>query len=314
MPLYPEIDAYNNFFLKVSDLHEIYIEEAGNPNGKPVIYLHGGPGSKIKPKYRQFFNPKKYRVILFDQRGCGKSTPFGEIKENTTWDLVDDMEKIRKHLEIENWMVFGGSWGSTLALAYSEKYPERVSELFLRGVFTLRKEEVDWLCNAGPRQIFPDAYEKLVSIIPENERNDLLSAFYDRIFSADKQISQEAIIHFTYWDDKLMKLVVEDKDIIKDGVDANFISSQQIGFHYFKNYGFFEEGQLLRDAVRLKGIPGVIIQGRYDMLTPMKTAWELYKIWQTADFELIPDAGHHSSETGILEKIIEYTDKFGDKL
>ncbi len=310
MPLYPEIDTYNNFLLKVSDLHEIYVEEAGNPKGKPVIYLHGGPGSKIKPKYRQFFNPEKYRIILFDQRGCGRSTPYGEIKENTTWELVEDMEKIREHLEIEKWMVFGGSWGSTLALAYAEKYSDRVTELFLRGVFTLRKEEVDWLCNGGPRQIFPDTYEKLINIIPEKERSDLLSAFYHRIFSTNEQTSLEASKHFAYWDDKLMKLIVDDEDITNDGVDANFIGSQQIAFHYFKNYGFLEEGQLIRDATKLKDIPGVIIQGRYDMITPMKTAWDLHKVWKKADFEIIPNAGHHSSEEGILEKIIEYTDKF----
>lgn len=309
--MYPEIKAYNSGFLKVSDLHNVYFEEAGNPDGKPVVFLHGGPGGGIIDNYRRYFDPKKWRIILFDQRGCGKSTPFAELKENTTWDLVSDIEKIRSHFKIEQWSVFGGSWGSTLALAYSITHPERCSELFLRGIFLLRKKEIDWFYQEGCSKIFPDAWEGYVKPIPENERHDFVQAFYKRLTSTDANIRKEAAAAWSIWEGSTSKLI-PDTDIVARFAEDEFADAfARIECHYFTNKGFFiEDNFLINNVGKIRHIPTVIVQGRYDVVCPADSAWALHRAFPEAELHLITDAGHSLSEKGITEKLIEYTDKW----
>ncbi len=309
--LYPPIEPYNEYKLKVSDLHTIYVQEAGNPQGKPVVFLHGGPGGGIEPVYRQYFNPDKWRIILFDQRGCGRSTPFAELKENTTWDLVEDIEQIRRHSRIEKWAIFGGSWGSTLALAYAQNHPERCRALILRGIFLLRKSELRWFYQEGASHIYPDAWEKYLEPIPEAERGDLLQAYHDRLTSHDANIRLEAARAWSVWEGSTSKLFQDAKVLERFGANKFAEAFARIECHYFINGGFLEsENQLLENIDSIRNIPAVIVQGRYDVVCPVTTAWELHKVWPEADFHVIPDAGHSMTEPGIRSMLIEYTDQY----
>ncbi|OKH23261.1 prolyl aminopeptidase [Hydrococcus rivularis NIES-593] len=311
--LYPPIEPYNEGKLKVSDLHTIYFEQTGNPQGKPIIFLHGGPGGGIDPTYRQYFDPQQWRIVLFDQRGCGKSTPHAELQENTTWDLVGDIEKLREHLGIEKWVVFGGSWGSTLSLAYSQTHPQRCQGLILRGIFLLRKKELFWFYQEGASNIFPDAWEEYLKPIPPEERGDLISAYYKRLISEDEEIRMQAARAWSIWEASTSKLFQSEDLIQKFGENQFADAFARIECHYFVNGGFFKsENQLLENIDRIRHIPAVIVQGRYDVVCPMITAWELHKAWQEAEFIVVPDAGHSMTEPGIRSALLDATDKFAN--
>lgn len=311
---YPEIDPYNTGFLKVSDLHEIYFEEVGNPQGKPVVFVHGGPGGGVDAGMRRFFDPKVWRVILFDQRGCGKSKPFSELKDNTTWHLVEDMEKIRTHLKIDKWSVFGGSWGSTLALTYAISHADRVKELMLRGIFLLRKKEIQWFYQEGASYIFPDAWDKYLAPIPENERGDLVSAFYKRLTSPDQNVRTEAAKAWSVWEGSTSKLYLDPTFVERFAGDAFADAFARIECHYFMNNGFFKEDNwIINNIDKIRHIPAWIVQGRYDVVCPAVSAYELHKAWPESQLHIISDAGHSASEPGIRSKLIEATDFFGKK-
>lgn len=312
--IYSPIEPYSARMLKVSALHEVYVEECGNPQGKPVIFCHGGPGGATEAKHRQLFNPEKYRVILFDQRGCGKSKPYACLEENTTWDLVADMEKIRTELGISKWQVFGGSWGSTLALAYAETHPERVTELVLRGIFLLRKKEIDWFYQEGASWIFPDAWDSYLNFIPENEREDLVNSYHKRIMSSDTQLAMRACKEWSLWEGRTSKLFPDQEFIEGYGTDEFALAFARIESHFFVNRGFFkEDGWLLNNAHRLKNIPGIIIQGRYDVVCPMKSAWDLHQAWPGSELKIITDSGHSAFERGIARALVEATDKYAER-
>ena len=309
--LYPPIEPYNQGKLKVSDLHTIHYEESGNPDGKPVIFLHGGPGGGIAPMYRQYFDSQQWRIIIFDQRGCGQSTPYAELRENTTWDLVSDIEKLRQELNIEKWVVFGGSWGSTLALTYAQTYPDSCKGLILRGIFMLRTSEIRWFYQEGANHIYPDAWQEYLKPIPIEERGDLLSAYYKRLTSEDRQVRLEAARAWSVWEASTSKLIPSKASKLRFG-QAEFAEAfARIECHYFVNKGFFErENLLLENIDRILHLPGVIVQGRYDVVCPMITAWELHQVWQSAEFIVIEDAGHSVSEPGIKDALIRATDRF----
>jgi len=310
-PLYPEIEPYRTGRLKVSTLHEIYFEECGSPGGKPVVILHGGPGGGIAPFLRRFHNPRTHRIILLDQRGCGKSTPFGEVRENTTWDLVEDMERLRKALAIERWQVLGGSWGSTLALAYAETHPERVSELILRSVFLLRQAELKWFYQDGASWIFPDAWEAYLKPIPEIERHDMITAYHKRLTGADDAVLRACARAWSVWESTCLSLLPNAERVAQAADDRFAYAFARIENHYFINRGFFStDGELLARAQRLKDIPGVIVQGRYDVVTPLRSAWDLHKMWPTARLDIVPDAGHTGTEAGLAAALINATDAF----
>ncbi len=309
--LYPEIEPYNEFNLKVSELHTIHVEESGNPNGKPVIFLHGGPGGGIEPVYRQYFYPEKWRIIIFDQRGCGRSTPHAELRENTTWDLVEDIEKIRCHLEIEKWVVFGGSWGSTLTLSYSITHPDRCKGLILRGIFMLRKKEIKWFYQEGCSFIYPDEWEKYLTPIPDSERHNMVKAYYKQLTSEDENIRLNAAKSWARWEASTSKLIQNEKSLHHFDDPKVFEAFSRIECHYFINRGFFEtDGWLLNNVEKIRHLPAVIVQGRYDVVCPMVSAWELHRAFPEADFEIVQDAGHSMTEPGIRSKLIEMTDKF----
>jgi len=308
---YPEIEPHRTGRLRVSDLHEIYFEESGNPQGKPVVFVHGGPGGGTEPKQRRFFDPAAYRIVLFDQRGSGQSTPHGELRENTTWDLVADMERLREHLAIERWQVFGGSWGSTLALAYAEAHPSRVSELVLRGIFLLRKQEIDWFYQRGADAMFPDAWEDYLAPIPEAERGDLLHAYHRRLTSDDPVARQAAAKAWSVWEGRTSCLHVNEALIARTAGDTFALAFARIECHYFVNKGFFStDTQLLDDTGKIRHIPTVIIQGRYDVVCPMESAWALHRAFPEADLRIVPDAGHSAFEPGNLHELITATDRF----
>ena len=309
--LYKKINPFNTFYLNVSNLHTIFVEESGNPKGKPVIFLHGGPGGGIEPVYRQYFDPEVWRIIIFDQRGCGKSIPHAELKENTTWDLVDDIEKIREFLNIDSWAVFGGSWGSTLALAYAITYPKKCKSLILRGIFLLRKVEINWFYQEGCSYIYPDAWEHYISVIPENERCDLVKSYYKKLTSNDLQVRIEAATAWSKWEASTSKLI-QNKQSLHHFDDKKVAEAfARIECHYFINKGFFKyDGWILDNVHKIKNIPNVIIQGRYDVVCPMKSAWDLHKKWPKSKLIIIPDAGHSMLEKNIQKKLIEYTDLF----
>ena len=309
--LYPPIEPYHQGKLKVSALHTIHYEESGNPEGKPVIFLHGGPGGGITPMYRQYFEPQLWRIIIFDQRGCGKSTPYAELRENTTWDLVRDIEQLREHLNVSQWVVFGGSWGSTLALAYSQTHPDSCKGLILRGIFMLRPSEIRWFYQEGANQIYPDAWQEYLKPIPVAEQGDLLSAYYKRLTSEDPQVRLEAARAWSIWEASTSKLIPSETSKERFG-QANFAEAfARIECHYFVNQGFFEqENQLLENIDRIRHLPGIIVQGRYDVVCPMITAWELHQAWQEAEFIVINDAGHSVSEPGIKDALIRASDRF----
>lgn len=309
--LYPPLPPYREDYLTVSQRHRLYFEESGNPEGKPVVFLHGGPGGGTLPLYRQFFDPHRWRIVLFDQRGCGKSTPHGEIKENTTWDLVADIERLRSHLGIESWTVFGGSWGSTLALAYAQTHPNRCNGLILRGIFTLRPQEIRWFYQEGANYLFPDAWELYLAPIPPEERHDLVGAYYRRLTSDDQAIRLEAARAWSVWEASTSKLQPDAALIEKFSGDQFASAFARIECHYFINHGFFEpKAQILQKVDRIRQIPGVIVQGRYDVVCPPITAWELHKAWPEAEFVLLQDAGHSATEPSILSALVEATDRF----
>jgi proline iminopeptidase len=309
---YPEIEPYDHGMLDVGDGHSVYWELCGNPDGKPVVFLHGGPGGGCTPTQRRLFDPKKYRILLFDQRGCGRSTPYASLEANTTWHLVADIERLRTMMGVDKWMVFGGSWGSTLALAYAETHPERVTELVLRGIFTLRRAELLWYYQEGASWIFPDKWEGFLAPIPEEERDDLMAAYRKRLIDPDPAVRARAARAWSLWEGETITLLHNQDYSDQFGDEHYAIAFARIENHYFVNEGWFEEGQLIRDAHKLKGIPSVIIQGRYDIATPAKTAWDLHRAWPEAEFIMVPDAGHAVSEPGITHHLIEATDRFAN--
>ena len=311
--LYPEIEPYDTGTLKVSDLHTLHYEQCGNPDGKPVVFLHGGPGGGINPSYRRFFDPKAYRIVLFDQRGCGKSTPHAELTDNTTWHLVADIERIREHLGIDRWQVFGGSWGSTLALAYAQTHPDKVTELVLRGIFMLRRWELEWFYQKGCDALFPDAWESYLAAIPEAERGDLMSAYHRRLTSTDPKVRVDAARAWSVWEAATSHLYQDPDHIASSGEDEFALAFARIECHYFVHGGFFEhDDQLLRNVERIRGIPAVIVQGRYDVVCPMRSAWDLHRAWPEADLRVVADAGHSALEPGIAHELLEATDRFRD--
>ncbi len=311
--LYPPIMPYRTGQLKVSDLHEIYFEECGNPDGKPVLIVHGGPGGGSNATMRRYHDPEKYRIILFDQRGCGRSTPHAALNENTTWDLVGDMERLREHFDINRWQLLGGSWGSTLSLAYAQTHPDRVSELILRGIFTLRRSELEWFYQEGCSWIYPDAFEAYQAVIPLEERGDMIAAFYKRLTHEDRDIQLEAARAWSIWEASTLSLLEDPERIKNFGEDDYALAFARIECHYFVNRGFFEhDDQLIRDAKKIQHIPGVIVHGRYDIVTPLKTAWELKRNWPEADLRIVPDAGHAMTEPGIIHELVSATQRFAD--
>ena len=309
--LYPEIEPFKTEQLKASPLHDIYVEQSGNPDGQPVIFLHGGPGGGTSPKHRRFFDPAHYRIILFDQRGCGKSTPHAELEENSTWDLVHDIELIRKHIGLRNWIVFGGSWGSTLALAYAIKHPSRVRGLILRGIFLCRKEEIDWFYQSGASTIFPDLWQNYLEPIPEAERGDLVKAYHQRLTGADEAEKLRAAQAWSKWEAGTAHLFVDEEGIKEFDDPKHALEFARIENHYFVNKAFFEtDNYLLENAEKLGKIPGIIVHGRYDVVCPVKNAWDLLQVWPEAQLHVIPDAGHSAFEPGIQSKLVEATDAF----
>jgi proline iminopeptidase len=311
--LYPSLRAHHTGRLRVSDVHTLYYEESGNPEGKPVVFLHGGPGAGTNPQMRRFFNPKLYRIVLFDQRGCGKSTPHASLEDNTTWDLVEDTEKLREHLGIERWQVFGGSWGSTLALAYAQKHPTRVTELVLRGIFLLRRSELEWFYQSseGAASIFPDLWEHFVEPIPEAERYDMMRAYYRRLTSNDAKERNAAARAWSIWEGATSHLRT-DPGYVSKFRDADYAAAfARIECHYFVNGGFLEaDDQLLRDVPKIRHIPAVIVQGRYDVICPMRSAWHLHRAWPEAELTVVGDAGHSAFEPGIAKALRKAADGF----
>jgi len=312
--LYPAIAPYVSGLLDVGDGHRVYWERCGTAGGIPAVFLHGGPGGGCGPSHRRLFDPARYDVLLFDQRGCGRSLPHAELAANTTWHLVADIERLRAMCGHEEWLVFGGSWGSTLALAYAETHPARTSALILRGIFLLRQMEVDWYYQGGASWLFPDKWERFLVPIPEGERHNLVEAYRRRLTGDDEATRLEAARAWAQWEGETITLLPDPATANGFG-DAHFaLAFARIENHYFLNKGWMEEAQLLRDAGRLHDIPGTIVQGRYDTATPMRSAWDLHRVWPEADFHLIPDAGHAYSEPGILDRLIRATDSHADRL
>ena len=312
--LYPEIEPYETGRLDVGDGHSLYWELCGNRDGKPVVFLHGGPGGGSSPDHRRQFNPDKYQILVFDQRGCGRSTPYASLEANTTWDLVEDIEKLRTQVsKVEKWQVFGGSWGSTLALAYAQKYPERVSELVLRGIFLLEASEVDWMYKeGGASQIYPDKFDEFVALIPEGERGDLVEAYRKRLTSDDKEVQLAAAKAWSKWEGDIVTLLPSPETVDHFTSPDVAVAVARIENHYMANLGWFEEGQLLKNADKLRGIPGVIVQGRHDSCTPPVAAWRLKQAWPEVELNIIPDAGHLFSEPGNLDALVKATDRFAE--
>lgn len=310
--LYPPIEPYQTGMLPVSDLHTIYWEVSGNPAGVPVVVSHGGPGGGSDPSMRQFFDPNHYRIVVYDQRGCGKSTPYAELRENDTWSLVSDLEKLREMLKIERWVVFGGSWGSTISLAYAETHPERVLGLLLRGIFMLRHKELHWFYQEGASFIFPDYWEKYLKPIPEAERGDLIAAYRKRLTGDDEAVKKEAALAWTVWELSTALLYTDPIHIAKAERDDQFaVQFARIENHFFINKGFFKtDDQLLTDAHKIKHIPTVIVQGRYDVVCPMYSAWDLKKALPDSDLRIVTDAGHSAREPGIIHELVEAADRF----
>ncbi len=309
--LYEPVEPFDTGYLPVSDIHTIYYEQCGNPDGKPVVFLHGGPGGGIVPEYRRFFDPAAYRIVLFDQRGSGNSTPHANLEDNTTWHLVADIETLREHLKIESWQVFGGSWGSTLSLAYAQTHPQRVRELVLRGIFLCRPKEIQWFYQEGASAIFPDVWEKYVQVIPEAERVDFLSAYHRRLTGDDEAAKLEAARAWSVWEGSTSKLF-PDQGLIDHFDDAEFaIAFARIECHYFMNNAFFDtDNYLIENVDKIRHIPAVIVQGRYDVVCPMMSAWELHRAWPEAELQVIPDAGHSATEPGTISALVDATDRF----
>lgn len=309
--LFPEIQARVSGFLEVGDGHRLYYEESGNPQGQPVVFLHGGPGGGVNEKYRRFFDPDHYRIILFDQRGAGKSTPHAGLEANTTWHLVADIEKLREHCGVESWQVFGGSWGSTLALAYAITHPEQVTSLVLRGIFLCRPWEIQWLYQQGASRLYPDAFDNYLAVIPENERHDLVKAYYQRLTSEDPSIRLQAAKAWSVWEAATSKLIPDTALMDQFEEDDFALAFARIECHYFSHDSFFKtDNWLLEQVAKIQQIPGRIVHGRYDIVCPVQNAWELHKLWPKSQLTIVPDAGHSAMEPGILHALIEATEAF----
>ncbi|MEU7475850.1 prolyl aminopeptidase [Lentzea sp. NPDC042327] len=313
--MYPEIEPHASGLLNTGDGNQVYWEECGNPSGKPVVFLHGGPGGGCSPAHRRLFDPEVYRIVLFDQRGCGRSLPHasvsGDLSLNTTWHLVADVELLRESLRVERWQVFGGSWGSTLALAYAQKHPDRVTELVLRGIFTLRQSEVDWYYRGGAANVFPDLWEKFMAPL-EGMSGDPVQLYAELLADPDPAVHGPAAVAWSTWEGATVTLLPRPELVAQFAEPAYALAFARIENHYFVHDGWFEEGQLIRDADRLAGIPGVIVQGRYDMATPAVSAWDLHKAWPGSELVLVPDAGHAYDEPGVLAALLAATDRFRD--
>ena len=313
--LYPPVEPFRTGFLRVSDVHELYFEESGNPDGKPAVFLHGGPGGGTDPKMRTFFDPRVYRIVLFDQRGCGKSRPHANLVDNTTWHLVEDIERLREHLGIKRWLVFGGSWGSTLALSYAQTYPDRATELVLRGIFLLRKWEIDWFYQnpGGAAALYPDLWEHYISAIPEAQRSDMVRAYYERLTSDDPKVMRQAAKSWSVWEGATSFLRLNPDYVAKFQEDEYAAAFARIECHYFINNGFMRTpNQLIDNVGAIRKIPAVIVQGRYDVICPMKSAWDLHRAWPEADLRIVPDAGHSAFEPGNIHELVSATDKFAE--
>ncbi len=309
--LYPEIEPFDAGRLQVDDIHSVYYEQCGNPQGKPALFVHGGPGGGCSSVHRRFFDPKHYRIILFDQRGCGRSRPHAELRHNTTWHLVSDMERIREHLGVERWQLFGGSWGSTLSLAYAQAHPERVTELVLRGIFLLRRREVLWYYQEGASRIFPEEWEKYLAPIPPEERDDLVAAYYARLTSEDEAERIRAARAWSMWEGSTSHLIPDVQAVEKTGHPSFAEAFARIECHYFINGGFFErDAQLLEQVDCIRHIPAIIVQGRYDVVCPTESAYALHRAWPESRLQIIPDAGHSALEPGITSALIAATNKF----
>ena len=312
LSLYPKIKPYDSGFLNI-DEHQVYFEQCGNPNGKPALFLHGGPGGGGSEDVRRFFNPNLYRIVVFDQRGCGRSKPHGCLENNTTWDLVSDIENLRKKLSIEKWLVFGGSWGSTLSLAYAQAHPKSVSELVLRGIFLLRKEELHWFYQDGASRIFPEAWSGFLDIIDEDKRDNLMNAYHEIFKSKDKEKRLKAAVAWSKWEAATSSLSYK-PSLVEEFSDPEFaLAFALIENHYFINKGWFDtENQLIENIDKIRSIPAVIVQGRYDVVCPMKTAWELSKAWPEAEMIIAPSSGHTAFEKEITHALISATNKFSN--
>lgn len=309
--LYPQMEPFDHGHLDVGEGHEIYYEQCGNPRGKPAVFVHGGPGGGGDANARRFFNPKAYRIVVFDQRGAGRSRPLASLESNTTPHLIDDMEALRGKLGIDRWLVFGGSWGSTLALAYAQRHPTAVSELVLRGIFLLRKKELDWFYRYGASAVFPEQWSRFVDWIPEAERDDLLLAYHRRLTAGEREQQLETARIWSVWEGASSFLRPSQEHIDHFAAPDFAIALARIETHYFVNRGFFErEDQLLQGVDAIRAIPAVIVQGRYDMVCPIETAWALHERWPEADFRVVADAGHSAYEPGTLHELIEATDRF----
>ncbi len=308
--LYPPLEPYETGQLDVGDGHSVYFERCGRRGGRPAVFLHGGPGGGAAPDHRRLFDPERYDVTLFDQRGCGRSTPYASLEANTTWRLVADIERLRVVAHVDKWLVFGGSWGSTLALCYAETHPERVSALVLRGVYTVTKAELDWYYQFGVSEIFPDKWERFQAPIPRGERGDMIAAYRRRLTHDDPAVQIEAAKAWSLWEGETITLLPQPGIAAVHGDDHFALAFARIENHYFTHRCWLEEGQLLRDADRLSGIRGTIIHGRYDMPCPARYAYQLHKAWPEAEFHLVEGAGHAYSEPGILDRLIRATDRF----
>ncbi|MBX7097701.1 MAG: prolyl aminopeptidase [Myxococcaceae bacterium] len=308
---YPPLEPYRTGMLPVGHGHTLYFEESGNPQGKPVVFLHGGPGGGSEPKQRRFFDPQAYRIVLFDQRGCGRSTPHASLDHNTTWDLVDDIEALRAHLGIERWQVFGGSWGSTLALAYAQTHPDRCTELVLRGIFLLRQSEIDWFYQRGASALFPDAWEQYLAAIPPEEHGDLLHAYHRRLTSPDGAVRLAAAKAWSVWEGRTSYLHVNADNVARTGQDEFALAFARIECHYFVHHGWVDgERALLRNVHKIRHLRCGIVQGRYDVVCPAESAWALHRAWPEADLRIVPDAGHSAHEPGNVHELVSLTDAF----
>ncbi len=308
--LFPPLEPYDSFRLPVSGLHEIHVEQAGNPAGKPVIFFHGGPGAGISPLHRRFFDPKAWRIVLFDQRGSGRSTPLGELRENTTWDLVADAERIRERLGIEKWLVFGGSWGSTLGLAYAQAHPERCTGLILRGIFLSRKAEVMWTFGGGAQRVFPDGWDEFLGLLDDAERGDVMTAYHRRLTSDDPTVRRAAALAWNRWEELASHLVADLPPFAEEDVAAE-VALARIEAHYFVNGAFLSsDDQLLRDVEEIRHLTAVIVQGRYDMVCPAVSAWDLHRAWPGSRLVLVPAAGHSADEPGIVSALVDATEEW----
>ena len=312
--LYPPIEPYESGMLDVGDGHTLYWERCGTPGAKPAVFLHGGPGSGCSPKQRQQFDPDKYDVLLFDQRGCGRSTPFASLEDNTTWHLVQDIERLRELVGIDKWMVFGGSWGSTLGLSYAQTHPDRVTELVLRGIFLFRQSEVDWLYKYGASELYPEGWQDFVGLVQDGERGDVVEAYYRRLTSEDPATRLAAAKAWSMWEGLTVTLLPDLAMLEEFTEDQHAIAVARIECHYMRNLGWLDHDQLLENAHKLKGIPGVIVQGRHDCCTPPSAAWALKQAWPEVELEIVPDGGHLFTEPGITDGLVRATDRFATRI